>query len=131
MIWQVRPAKIDQRGTMMIRTEEETEEEMMIQMPEDQMLVTGDLDHLRHPEMMIAETDTTAETVMTETGTMEEAAMTEITEGEAVASQTMNQQEKEMEVVMEDFLAVRIVMEDITETIAGKEKLLKKDPNLI
>ena len=116
---------------MMIRTEEETEEEMMIQMPEDQMLVTGDLDHLRHPGMMIAETDTTAETVMTETGTMEEAAMTEITEGEAVASQTMNQQEKEMEVVMEDFLAVRIVMEDITETIAGKEKLLKKDPNLI
>ena len=101
----------------------------MIPMLEDQMLVTGDLDLLRHPEMMIAETDTTAGTVMTETGTMEEAAMTEITEEEDVASQTTNQQEKEMEVVMEAFLAVRIVMEDTTETIAEKEKLLKKDPN--
>ena len=90
----------------------------MIPMLEDQMLVTGDLDLLRHPEMMIAETDTT-----------EEAAMTEITEEEDVASQTTNQQEKEMEVVMEAFLAVRIVMEDTTETIAEKEKLLKKDPN--
>merc|ERR1712130_857844 len=111
--------------------EEEIEEEMMIPMPEDQMRETGDLDHLHHPEKMIAETDTMDGTAMTETGTMEEAAMTEIIEEGVVGSLTMNQREKEMEVVMEAFLGVRIVMEDITETIAVKEKPLKKDPNLI
>merc|ERR1712227_1107963 len=107
---------------MMIITEEEIEEEMMIPMPGDLMLVTGDLDHLHHPEMMTEEIDTMAGTAMTEI---------EIIEEEEEDFQTMSQQEKETGVVMGAFPVVKIVMGDMIEMIAEKGKLRKKDQNLI